>query len=175
MRRSTMGMMGATGAVLLAVTGGCVSAEPKPAISGFNAPNEPSPTRIVVTSYMARDTDSNGFPDLIPLRVHLFEAEGGWPLAVTVPGTFRFELVKPGDAGDAKPLATWEIDPAQFPGMLKQDQIGPCYMIELSLLTQGRTDRLAVESIDLRTTFLPTKASPNPIRGVISMHFGRTR
>lgn len=175
MRSLTIGIGGALVAAALVAAGGCVSAEPRPAITGFSPPSEPNPTRIVVTSYMARDTDSNGFPDLIPLRVHLFEAEGGWPLAVTVPGTFRFELVKPGETGNAKPLATWEVDPAQNPAMIKQDQIGPCYMMELSLLTEGRTDRLAVESIDLRTTFLPTKPTPNPIRGVISMHFGRTR
>lgn len=171
MRRAMIAIL----ASAIGCAGGCVSDERKPAISEFTAPAKPNPTRIVVTSYMARDTDSNGFPDLIPLRVHLFEAEGGWPLAVTVPGTFRFELATPGDAGRAKPLAVWEIDPAKSPGMLGQDQIGPCYMIELSLLNGGRTDRLTVESVDLRTAFIPETPTPNPIRGVISMHFGRTR
>ncbi len=158
------------------LAGGCVSDDPrKPSMVGQSGPNTPNPTRMVVTSYLPRDTNSNGSPDLIQLRVHLFEAEGGWPLAVSVPGTFRFELVTPGEAGREKPLATWEIDPATMPRMLTQDQVGPCYLVELSLLSEGRTDRLSVETVDLHASFISKERTANPIRSVISMHFGRTR
>jgi hypothetical protein len=151
---------------------GCVTDEKKPAIAGVTPPEKVKPSRLVVTSYLPRDTDSNGYPDLIPIRVHLFEAEGGWPLAVWVPGTYRFELTPPG--GTAKDvLASWEIDP-EAAGRLGRDQIGLCAMLELSLLEGGRTDRHNAETVDLRTTFTPRDGG-GPIRGVISMHFGRTR
>ena len=164
------------GALVVGLMGGCVSEGPsKPTMSGQSAPSQPHPTRMVVTSYLPRDTDSNGSPDLIPLRVHLFEAEGGWPLAVAVPGTYRFELAAPGDAGRQKPLATWDVDPSASPRMLTQDQVGPCYLIELSLLSGGRTDRLMVETVDLHAAFVPTDTKQSTIRSVISMHFGRTR
>jgi hypothetical protein len=163
-------------AVLMSVlaAGGCVTDDPKPAIGEFTPPEKVKPSRLVVTSYLPRDTDSNGYPDQIPVRVHLFEPEGGWPLAVWVPGTYRFELTPPGGGeGGSKVLASWEIDP-EATGRLVRDQIGPCAMLELSLLESGRTDRLEVESVDLRTTFTPRDGGP-AVRGVISMYFGRTR
>lgn len=156
---------------LAALLASCVADNPRPPITGMSPPADPKPTRMVVTTYLPTDTNSNGYPDTIALRVHLFEHEGGWPLAVGVPGRFKFEMVSP----QGKVLATWDLDPASSPGGIGRDQIGPCYLMDLSLLTDGRTDRIDAETIDLRGVFSPTKEPDRPIRATVSMHFGRTR
>jgi hypothetical protein len=120
---------------------------------------------------MPVDSDANGYPDTLSVRIHLFEAEGGWPLSVAVPGTFRFELAAP----RAQPFAAWDYNAAQTDAARARDGAGPCYLFELSLLGDGRTDRVDVETVDLRATFTPAKRPDRPIRAPISMHFGRTR
>ena len=158
-------------ALVMGLPGGCVSDNPRPPITGMSPPSDPKPSRMVITTYLPTDTNSNGYPDTIPIRVHLFEHEGGWPLAVGVEGKFRFEMASP----QGKTLASWDVDPSQVPGGVGRDQIGPCYLFDLSLLTDGRTDKLDVETIDLRGAFTPTKDPAKVIRATISMHFGRTR
>ena len=157
---------------LIPLLAGCVPDNRSPAISSVPPPSDPNPTKIVLSlSKMPVDSDANGYPDTLSVRIHLFEAEGGWPLSVAVPGSFRFELAPP----RAPAFATWNFDAAQTEAARGRDGAGPCYAFELSLLSEGRTDRVDVESVDLRAVFTPAKHPDRPIRAPISMPFGRTR
>lgn len=153
---------------------GCkmVDETPKPPIADAKPPADPRPSRMVITmrSY-PQDKDANGYADTLPVSIHLFEADGGWPLAVAIPGTFRFTARPPG----GKPVASWDFDPAATPGSIIRGQAGPTYIYELSFLTGGRTDRHDVETLDVVAVFTPSDPQKQPIQGIISTHFGRTR
>lgn len=159
-------------AIAVSLGQGCVP-DNRPKVT-IDPPKEPRPTRLVMTTTHPRDVDGNGYPDTLTTRVHLFEAEGGFPLAVTIPGWFKFDLISKG-----KTVASWTIDAEQTAARLVPDAVGPAYVFELSLLEGGRTDRLDTETIDLRCSFYAVAdgtASPPPrASNVVSRHFGRTR
>ncbi len=164
-----------TAAALAAATStlaGCISDDPsKPAgLGSHQPPSDPKIARLVLTARFPRDTNANGYPDSMTTLVRLFEEEPGWPLALAVPGTFKFEMLD----SQKKLITTWAFDASAAQAAATRDATGVCYQFDLSLLEGGRTDQLSTESVDVRATFTPTKGGPSP-NGTVSQHFGRTR
>jgi hypothetical protein len=156
--------------LLLPALSGCVADTPRNV--NIPQPEHSRPAKLVLSSTYPRDTNSNGYPDSLAARIHLFEDEGGFPLSLAADGTFHFELASP----KGKTFASWSIGGDDAKRAMIRDSVGPCYVFELSLLADGKSDKIDAEKVDLHATFTPaTPDSAPPIRGsgIVSLHFGR--
>lgn len=150
---------------------GCVPDRQDNPLMGVTPPQDPTARRIVLSTDLPRDTDGNGYPDSIATKTYFFEGESGYPLAIPVRGSMRFDLVN----HQGKIISTWSFDPTEIEGRAVREAAGICYHLDLSLLDPGKTDRVDAETVDVRAYFTPTKPEKPKVTGVVSMHFGRTR
>jgi|GEM_PF-3369343 len=159
---------GFASALLLA---GCVPDRQSNPLVGVVPPQDPTARRMVLSTDLPRDTDGNGYPDAIATKSYFFEGESGYPLAIPVRGTIRFDLVN----HQGKTITSWTFDLAAIEARAMREVAGICYHLDLSLLETGKTDRVDAETVDVRAHFTPSKPEKPKVTGVVSMHFGRTR
>jgi hypothetical protein len=98
---------------------------------------------IIMVGANPRDTDADGYPDMLDINAMLFEGRAGEP--VLVDGSFDFEL-EPLDESIERPWRTWHIDAATAAG-----GAGPT----LFDLPQNGGDRIAPIAANLTGTFTP--------------------
>jgi len=134
------------------------------------APATPEGTRANRISWMVaprpRDTNGNGFPDLIELDVYLFSTE--YPTPFHEDGAFVFELYLGGqvDVAGAAPLNSWRIEGADLEAAKRTPSIiGPRYSVKLSLLEgKNPTDRYPRLAADLIARFEPADGRAAVVR-----------
>lgn len=163
-------------AIILAVAAAlgvasCVPDRQSNPLVGVTPPQDPTARRVVLSTDLPRDTDGNGYPDSIATKTYFFEGESGYPLAIPVRGSMRFDLVN----HQGKIITTWTFDQTEIEGRAVREAAGICYHLDLSLLDPGKTDRVDAETVDVRAYFSPSKPDKPKVTGVVSMHFGRTR
>ncbi|QOJ01703.1 MAG: hypothetical protein HRU70_14945 [Phycisphaeraceae bacterium] len=170
--RWTRALAAAVCASPLLLTAGCVTEGPKPPPRvTFQEPANPVIEQMVMNTHYPRDTDGNGHPDTMDIFVHLFEADGKYPLSVTARGTFVFEM----SDSQGKQVGRWVFTPELAAERKHRDRVGPCYLFRVSLLEPGMSDRLSTEYIDLRGHFVREDGVVVRPSGVISQYFGRVR
>ena len=160
------------GALIGIAGGGCVADGPSPR----QAPRAPAaqPSGIVATvvdlaaARYARDSDKNGFADEIDVTAFLFAQSHDMPL--TIPGEFRFNLVKL----DGTPFANWTFDTEQSAAAVQRLLPGPGYRFRLSLLDRG-PDTMPSEDLQLRCDFIPASGDAVHSRSPIRVTVGKLR
>lgn len=157
-------------AALLSLAG-CVNEKPRGTITTAPPAESLVARRLVLSTDFPRDTDGNGFPDTIPTRCYFFEGVNGFPLAIPVEGTLRFDLTN----HTGKSVGSWTMDEKELTSHGMREPAGVGYHLELSLLDPGKTDRIEAETVDVRAFFTPTAPEKPKVSAVVSMHFGRTR
>ena len=124
-------------------------------------PQQPAPPAaradalVLNVSAAPRDTDGNGYPDLIDATAHLFDRR--YPPAIYQDGAFIFAMFAPGDVSrpGAEPLHEWRIADEQFQRARGRSAFGQCYRFRLSLLENDGTDELDLAMADLICVFEP--------------------
>ncbi len=155
----------ALGGVLLAVACGCTSTStvtyqrpipPKPKKAQPAPPDAKADAVVLTLGAAPRDTNGNGYPDLIHATTHLFDRRYAPPLYE--PGVFVFELFPPGESSNAhvQPLHQWFFDDEASRQALARSGFGVCYRFRLSLLDDGGTDQLDVPMADIVCHFEST-------------------
>ena len=114
-----------------------------------------------------RDTNGNGFPDLIEIRGYLFSS-GPHPMPFYEDGAFVFELFLAGqsDVADAEPINAWRIAGSELDAAKAgADWVGPCYVFRVSML-EGETpaDEYPLLNADLKVRFEPADGRPAVVR-----------
>ncbi|MHC5005657.1 MAG: hypothetical protein ACYTJ0_21360 [Planctomycetota bacterium] len=107
------------------------------------------------------DSNSNGYPDLIPVEIYLFASPHA--TAVHKPGAFEFRLYISGQAtddADVSPLATWRFEGEQeASARFRSPMFGLGYAFRLSLLESGQ-DELPLMPGTLVCRFEPAGGGP---------------
>ncbi|MBT4767788.1 MAG: hypothetical protein HOO04_05455 [Phycisphaerae bacterium] len=107
---------------------------------------------IIMVGANPRDTDADGYPDMLDINAMLFEGRAGEP--VLVDGSFDFEL-EPLDESIERPWRTWHIDAAKAAGGAGPTLFDlPGYALTLDLRQNGG-DGMAPIAANLTGTFTP--------------------
>lgn len=128
---------------------------PKPRPLQPAPPDARADALVLNVSAAPRDTDGNGFPDLIDATAHLFDRR--YPPAIYQDGAFIFAMFAPGDVSrpGAEPLHEWRIADEQFQRARGRSAFGQCYRFRLSMLDNGGTDELPLPVADIVCVFEP--------------------
>jgi len=150
---------------------------PKPTAAPV-APADARPNAMAITfAPKPADTNGNLLPDSLQVTAYLFARPHPSPLFFD--GSFHFAIYRLGEAGTADrpgptPLRTWTLGPETVAISRSRALAGPCHEFVLSLLENGGTDALPVESVDLVAWFEPADGSGAVwLRGVRSVQFPR--
>ncbi|MBX3358764.1 MAG: hypothetical protein KF745_10070 [Phycisphaeraceae bacterium] len=170
--RRRVSAWGSVGIVAAGVLSGCVADGPEPPRPPRDLPPQPSGLivdRIVMTvPTIPEDSDRNGYYDLTPVTVYLFDRRYIPPIAVT--GQFEFRMLDQKD----RVLATWRFDEQKTAGAQRRFMVGPGYAFELNLLDVG-SDHLPVDEAVLQVTFTQDGQKPVAPRAGTSVVVGRAR
>lgn len=150
---------------------------PKPT-AGPEAPADAKVNAMAIT-FAPKPSDTNGnlLPDSLQVTAYLFARPHPSPLFFD--GSFHFAIYRLGEAGTADrpgsdPLRTWTMPPETVAIARSRALAGPCHEFVLSLLDEGGTDVLPVESVDLVAWFEPADGGGSVwLRGVRSVQFPR--
>ncbi len=152
-----------------------------PVVKPTEAPTTPEGTRpnaiAVVFAPKPSDTNGNLLPDTLKVTSFLFARPHPAPLYAE--GSFHFAIYRMGTSGTPQrpgpdPLRSWSFDAAAVNAARNWALVGACYEFELSLLADGGSDALAVESVDLVAWFTPSASDDRVwLRGVRSVQFPR--
>lgn len=115
------------------------------------------------------DTNGNSRPDTIQVEAYLFSRP--YPSPTWRDGGFDFSIYPSGKAGSAEspapnPLRTWSVSADEMQTLRSRSLIGDGYAMSLSLLVDGGTDAIGVDSVDLIARFVPISGDPVPASGV---------
>jgi len=123
---------------------------------------------VMMLGVSPRDTNGNGYPDLIAATTYLFDRRYSPPLYQA--GSLIFELYPPGDAGRAgvEPLRTWRYDAESAAKARRSSGFGPCYRFRLSLLDDGGSDEIHFRTADMVCRFEPADGSAPSVRSEVS-------
>jgi len=141
------------------------------------APEGAVPNAIAITfAPKPADTNGNLLPDSLQVTAYLFARPH--PTPVFHDGEFHFAIYRSGEAGSpdtpgATPLRAWTMSRDGVRFARSMALAGPCHEFTLSLLANGGTDELPVESVDLVAWFVPEGGERVWMRGVRGVQFAR--
>ncbi len=162
-----MSILRPVGAVLFLLLSGCVT-EPSPRERSVPPPPaDARATSVQIFAAAPRDTDTNGFGDMIAVTVYLFD-EQRYPLPIALPGRMRFDLRDPGGAT----LASWSFDETQTAQAAQPLAPGPGYRFDLSIIERARDDHASGEAL-LWARFLPRDGPEVSSAGGVALRLGR--
>ncbi|MFO0784406.1 MAG: hypothetical protein U0636_12060 [Phycisphaerales bacterium] len=131
-----------------------------PASRNVAPPPQDAPINAVSVLYGPKPTDSdaNGRPDRLSIEIYLFAQP--YPVPTWRDGTITIQAFRPKQAGTAEtrgkhPLKTWRIPTSQLDLGRFRSLIGEGYRFQVSLLDDGGTDVLPVNTLDLVASFTP--------------------
>ena len=166
----------------LVISSGCTSSRstaaytrplpPKPRPLQPAPPDARANALVVNVSAAPRDTNGNGYPDLIHATAHLFDTR--YPPAIKEDGTFVFLLYASGQVGSpgVEAIHEWRIEGEALEQAHARSAFGECYRFRLSLL-DGGTDRLPIGMADIQCWFEPADGRADTYAGgVTSIRIG---
>ena len=181
--RLSLGCLALAVGVALAFPLGCQTSRTS---MGYRHPLPPKPRKIVpapadaradalvlTLSTTPRDTNGNGYADLIDTTTYLFDRR--YDPSFHESGVFVFSLYETGGAAfaEAQPIREWRFEPQQVALARSWTGFGLCYRFRLSLI-DGGTDRLDIGMADMRCRFEPADGrKPMDSSAVSSIQVGR--
>ena len=150
-----------------------------PAVKPTQGPTTPAgtiPNAIAITfAPKPADTNGNLLPDTLHVTSYLFARPH--PAPFFAEGSFHFSIYRMGTSGTPQlpaldPLRAWVFDAAAVNAARSVALVGPFFEFELSLLDDGGSDNLSVDSVDLVSWFEPIGTTDRVwLRGVRSVQF----
>ncbi len=147
---------------------------PKPRPLQPAPPDARADALVLNVSVAPRDTDGNGYPDLIDATAHLFDRR--YPPAIYQDGAFIFAMFAPGDVSrpGATPLHEWRIADEEFQRARGRSAFGQCYRFRLSMLDNDGTDEWPLPVADIVCVFEPAdRGEPTWSGEVATIQIGR--
>ncbi|MFM7051405.1 MAG: hypothetical protein ACKOYN_04620 [Planctomycetota bacterium] len=141
------------------------------------APAGAMPNAIAITfAPKPADTNGNLLPDSLQVTAYLFSRPH--PTPIFHDGEFHFAIFRAGEAGSAErpgaePLRAWTMSREGVRFARSMALAGPCHEFTLSLLANGGTDDLPVESVDLVSWFVTAEGEQVWMRGVRGVQFAK--
>ncbi|MHC4093330.1 MAG: hypothetical protein ACYSVY_24180 [Planctomycetota bacterium] len=169
----TAALIGLAGCKTSKRTGSHRPLPPKPRPIQPAPPDARTDALVLNVSAAPRDTNGNGYPDLIHATAHLFDRR--YAPAIREDGAFVFLLFAPGDAArpDAEPIRSWRYEGEALKKASWQSAFGDCYVFRLNLLDAG-TDVLDISMADVLCLFEPADGRPPTYAGqVATIQIGR--
>ncbi len=132
---------------------GCVTENPH-AAPRPQAPASAVPNRLFLSvGQFPVDSDANGYLDAIDATVYLFD-DRNLVSSLRADGTMAFRLA----TRDGVVIRQWSFAPEEISRLERQFQVGPGYLVRLSLLDGGKDETPAREG-DLTASYSPRDAA----------------
>lgn len=145
---------------------------PKPRKAQPPPPDAKTNAVVLTLGAAPRDTNGNGYPDMIHATTHLFDRRYAPPLHED--GSFVFELYAPGESATGEPLHSWLYEGDDVLIARGLSGFGFCYRFRLSLLDSGGTDQLGVSMADMVCRFVPAEADASTVNSeATTLQMGR--